>query len=201
MSNKEFATVNISDCLDHRIEGFGEADLKRAVSAFSSIDSHVETFLKRSAEDFARQHKSVSYLVFSSDMAKLLGYFTLAIKPITVRAEMMSKTMERAFKKMGKFDKEMNTYTASAYLIAQLSRNFLPSLKNSITGDLLLDGALYILKGIQRNIGGSIVFLEAQDNEKLLSFYQSNGFRALDRRLASYEDGSACELIQLFKVL
>ena len=51
-----FATVNISDCMDNKIEGFGEADLKRALATFSSIDPHVEAFLKNSAEDFARQH-------------------------------------------------------------------------------------------------------------------------------------------------
>ena len=58
--------------------------------------------------------------------------------------------------------------------------------------------ALHLLKGIQSDVGGLIVFLEAQDNEKLLSFYQSNGFREFDRRMASDE---ALELVQLIKVL
>ena len=201
MANGMFATVNISDCMDNKIEGFGEADLKRALATFSSIDPHVESFLKNSAEDFARQHKSVSYLVFSSGMAELLGYFTLTIKSITVRVEMMSKTMERAFRKTGKLDECMNTYTTSAFLVAQLGKNFSASLKNSISGNDLLDGALYILKGIQLGIGGTIVFLEAQGSEKLLPFYASSGFRALDRRTAFYKDGGSFELVQLFKVL
>ena len=42
------------------------------------------------------------------------------------------------------------------------------------------------------------MFLEAQDNEKVLSFYARNGFREFDRRMASDE---ALELIQLIKVL
>ena len=58
--------------------------------------------------------------------------------------------------------------------------------------------ALYRLKLIQHDVGGTIVFLEAQDNEKLLSFYQGNGFREFDRRMASDE---ALELVQLIKVL
>ena len=102
---------------------------------------------------------------------------------------------------MGKFDEAMNTYTVAAYLIAQLGRNFAPSLKGSISGDELLDVALKRLKSIQRNVGGTIVFLEAQNNEKLLSFYKSNGFREFDRRMASSKDEEGCELIQLFKVL
>ena len=64
-----------------------------------------------------------------------------------------------------------------------------------------LEVALHLLKGIQYDIGGTIVFLEAQDNEKVLSFYQSNGFRALGRRMASYKDDGPYELIRLVKVL
>ena len=109
-----------------------------------------------------------------------------------------SKTTVRAFKKTGSFDVERNTYSAGAFLIGQLGRNFAPLLKNSVSGDVLLHGALHILKGIQRSIGGLIVFLEAQDNEKVLSFYGSNGFREFDRRVASDE---ALELVQLVKVL
>ena len=201
MAKGKFPIVNISDCLNNRIEGIGWLELKRLLSAFYSIDPNVEAFLKNSAEEFARQHKSVTHLVFSNDLAKLVGYFTLAIKPITVRDERMSKTMARAFKKVGKFDEVQNTYTVAAYLIGQLGRNFSPSLKANISGDELLDVALKRLKGIQRNVGGTIVFLEAQNNEKLLSFYQGNGFRALDSRIATYKDGSALELVQLFKVL
>ena len=201
MAKGKFPIVNISDCLNNKIEGIGWLELKRLLSAFYSIDPNVEAFLKNSAEEFARQHKSVTHLVFSSDMAELLGYFTLAIKPITVRDERMSKTMARAFKKVGKFDEVQNTYTVAAYLIGQLGRNFSPSLRNSISGDELLEVALHLLKGIQYDIGGTIAFLEAQGNEKLLSFYGSGGFRALDSRMAASMDGSPLELVQLFKVL
>ena len=62
MANRNFATVNISDCLDRKIEGFGEVNLRRAISNYSSIDPHVEAFLKNSAEDFARQHFTAASL-------------------------------------------------------------------------------------------------------------------------------------------
>ena len=201
MTSGKFITINISDCMDNKIEGFGETDLKRAISLFSSIDPHVQFFLKNDAEDFARQHKSVTYLVFSAGTMELLGFFTLAIKPITVRLEKISKTQERGFRKTGSFDEERNTYTVAAFLIGQLGKNFSASLKNSISGNELLEVALKRLEGIQRGIGGTIVFLEAQGSERLLSFYGSNGFREFDRRAASYKDGGSFELVQLFKVL
>ena len=50
MANREFISVNICDCLEDKIEGFGEADLKLALSTFYSIDPHVETFLKNNSE-------------------------------------------------------------------------------------------------------------------------------------------------------
>ena len=201
MNNGKFITLNIRDCLENKIEGLSVADLKEALSEFSSMDPNVEAFLKNNAEDFTRQHKSVTHLVFSRITMELLGYFAITIKSITASDKMMSKTMARAFKKIGRFDEEQGTYTVVAFLIAQLGRNFTPSLKDSITGDELLEVALHLLKGIQYDIGGTIVFLESQDNDKVLSFYARNGFRALDKRLASYKDGRSYELVQLFKVL
>ena len=201
MTRGNFVIINITDCLEGKIEGFTVADLKEALSEFSSIDPNVASFLKKNAQDFARQHKSVTYLVLSSDMTELLGYLTMTIKPITVRSGVMSKTEERAFKKTGRFDEEQNAYTVAAFLIGQLGRNFSASSKNSISGKELLQIALYRLKLIQRGIGGLIVFLEAQGNEKLLSFYGGNGFREFDRRTAFSKNKKPCELVQLFKIL
>ena len=117
MVKGNFFIVNISDFSGGKVPGMTVSDLRQAIFEFSSIDPNVEAFLKYRAEEFARQHKSVTYLVFSSDMAELLGYFTLAIKPFTVEIEKISRTTERAFKKVGRLDKEQNTYTAAAYLI------------------------------------------------------------------------------------
>ena len=57
MIAEKFTTINILDCLKNKIEGFGEAELKRAISSFSSIDPRVKAFLKDRAEEFALQHK------------------------------------------------------------------------------------------------------------------------------------------------
>ena len=54
MANGELVALNISDYTANKIEGFGEAKLKRALSTFSSIDPRVEAFLKNNAEEFAR---------------------------------------------------------------------------------------------------------------------------------------------------
>ena len=50
MANGELVTLNICDYIENKIEGFGEADLKLAISTFSSIDPYVEAFLKNNSE-------------------------------------------------------------------------------------------------------------------------------------------------------
>ena len=122
MINEKFTTVNISDCLDNKMLGMTEADLRQAICEFSSVNPHVESFLKDDAEEFTRQHKSATHLVFSNSTTELVGYFALTIKPITVDAKKISKTTERAFKKTGRLDEEQGTYTAAAYLIGQLGK-------------------------------------------------------------------------------
>ena len=41
MNNGKFITLNIRDCLENKIEGLSVADLKEALSEFSSIDPNV----------------------------------------------------------------------------------------------------------------------------------------------------------------
>ena len=55
-------------------------------------------------------------------MTELVGYFTLAVKSITVDAKRISKTTVRALKKTGNFDVERNTYTAGVFLIGRLGK-------------------------------------------------------------------------------
>ena len=107
-------------------EDLGEDALQQLLSEFfCDKNPDVEKFLKEQAIDFAKKHQSVTYLVFSNDDASLAGYFTLAIKPITVHTEGldMSKSMQRRLARVSEFDKENGTYTLSAYLIAQLGKN------------------------------------------------------------------------------
>mgnify|MGYP000615218673 CR=1 FL=1 len=55
----------------------------------------MEQFLKERAIEFTKKNQSVTYLVISSDDGELLGYFTIAVKPITVNADNFSGTVRR----------------------------------------------------------------------------------------------------------
>lgn len=90
---ENFTVFNIREYLQDN--GIGEADLNQLLSEFSCpLNPDVEKFLKQSAIEFTKKNQSVTYLVFSND-ATLVGYFSIAIKPITVNANKFSNTMKR----------------------------------------------------------------------------------------------------------
>ena len=180
--NDKFFSVNIREYLAlGNDEEAGEPALVELLSGFSSPkNKDVERFLKKSAIEFTKKNQSVTYLVVSAEDVRLLGYFTLALKPLTVRGETVSNTMKRKLLRISELDEKSDTYTMSAYLIAQLGKNFSESGGTEITGAELLKLAWDKIKEIQYLGGGVVTFLEAENEEKLLSFYHDNRFSQFD---------------------
>lgn len=172
----KFSYINIREYLvQESTKEIGEADLRAAISDFScprNLD--VETFLKKNAIEFTKKNQSVTYLVFANEDGKILGYFTIALKPITVSASMISNTVKRRLQRISKLDEVTETYTAAAFLIAQLGKNFQDGVNERISGEELLDIAWIVVRGLQYAAGGVVSFLEAERKEKLLDFYHKN---------------------------
>ena len=109
--------------------------LAKVLSGFSCPKNpDVERFLKNSAVEFTKKSQSVTYLVFSVESKELLGYFTLALKPLSVRGETVSNTMKRKLLRISELDENSDTYTMSAYLIAQLGKNYTDGVNDKISG-------------------------------------------------------------------
>ena len=176
--------------------------LDRVLSGFSCPKNpDVERFLKKSAVEFAKKNQSVTYLVFSVGSKELLGYFTLALKPLTVRGETVSNTTKRKLLRISELDEKTDTYTMSAYLIAQLGKNYTNSRNKKITGKELVELAWSVIEDAQYMLGGMVTFLEAENEEKLLSFYQANRFTQFDARQTESDTDVPHELIQLLRLL
>lgn len=124
---------NIRDYLSAKDDNvLGEKELYDLLSEFScEKNPDVERFLKEQSIEFTKKNQSVTYLVFANEDAALVGYFTLAIKPISVNAENFSNTMKRKIARVSELDLSNGTYTLSAYLIAQLGKNFRDDLHES----------------------------------------------------------------------
>ena len=158
--------------------------------------------MKEQSIDFTKKNQSVTYLVLSNEDAELLGYFTITIKPITVNADKFSNTLKRKISRVSKLDEDNGTYTLSAYLIAQLGKNYKDGANERMTGEQLLQAALDTIKEIQYMAGGMVVFLEAEDKEKLMKFYEvDNGFRRFDVRETGMNNDKMHSLVQLLKIL
>ena len=201
--NDKFFSVNIREYLAlGNDEEAGEPALVELLSGFSSPkNKDVERFLKKSAIEFTKKNQSVTYLVVSAEDVRLLGYFTLALKPLTVRGETVSNTMKRKLLRISELDEKSDTYTMSAYLIAQLGKNFSESGGTEITGAELLKLAWDKIKEIQYLGGGVVTFLEAENEEKLLSFYRDNRFSQFDTRQTISDTDESHELVQLLRLL
>ena len=202
--SNNYYVINIREFLKQgNDKEIGEDVLFQVLSDFSCpINSDVELFLKEQSIEFTKKNQSVTYLVFSNDDLELVGYFTIAIKPITIKAESFSNTMKRKISRVSELDENNQMYSLSAYLIAQLGKNYTNGANFRITGEELLDLAIQQIKDMQYMAGGMVVFLEAENKDRLMEFYKnSNNFKQFSIRETSAKNDEIHTLNQLLKVL
>ena len=158
-------------------------------------------FAKENAIDFTKKNQSVTYLVFNESCV-FLGYFTIAIKPITIKCDILSNTMYRKISRVAKLDETEGIYSLSAYLIAQLGKNYAVNAVDRVDGSQLMGLALNTVKNIQNEVGGMVVFLEAEPKPKLMEFYkEQNGFVEFETRKINSSESKEQELVQLLRIL
>ena len=202
LETNRYLVINIRRYLNSDNPKLGENRLLQVLSGFSCLrNPDVERFLKKSSVEFTKKNQSVTYLVFDISSMVLVGYFTLALKPLTVRGETVSNTVKKKLLRVSEWDEKSDTYTMSAYLIAQLGKNFTNGADQKITGEELLALAWNKIKEIQYLGGGVVTFLEAENEEKLLSFYRDNRFSQFDTRQTASDTDEAHELVQLLRLL
>ncbi len=181
--SEQYYVVNIRVYLDKNKPTYiSEENLYTLLSDFECPNPDVQHFLQHNAIEFTKKDQSVTYLIFNADDASLAGYFTLAVKPISINAGNISKTMAKKLARVSILDAASSSYTTAAYLIAQLGKNYaLPKAKR-IDGSVLLDFALETIENMKYSVGGIMEFLECEDNTFLLNFYTKNKFKLFDVR-------------------
>ena len=202
LETNKFSVINIRRYLNSDNPKLGESRLLQVLSGFSCPKNpDVERFLKKSSIEFTKKNQSVTYLVFDVSSMELVGYFTIALKSLTVRGETVSNTVKKKLMRVSELDEQSQTYTMSAYLIAQLGKNFKNGAEKKITGEELLELAWDIVEKMQYMGGGMVTFLEAENSERLLSFYQANRFQTFDTRQTATDSEEPHELVQLLRLL
>lgn len=197
----DFLILNIREYL--RQGKSGEDLLQQVFSSFScDKNSDVERFLLEQSINFTKKNQSVTYVVLTPEEGQIIGYFTITIKPITVNGDNFSNTIKKKIARVSEQDEESGNYSLSAYLIAQLGKNFKDGANKKISGDQLLGLAIEKIKELQYMVGGMVIFLEAENDEKLIRFYEDkNGFKRFDTKEIKAGTEDAHTLVQLLKVL
>ena len=170
--------------IDKFAKTVGEAVLSSTLSSFAApLNSEVEDFIRNKALQATKLKSSISYLVIDEDLADVVGYFTLLVKPFTIQAASLSSKNRRLIARFAEENTEAGDYTASVYLIAQIGKNYAIEEPLQISGGDLLNMALDKLRAAQDLVGGKLVLVEREaDRAKLLEFYNANGFKSWNGR-------------------
>lgn len=153
-----------------------------------NLNPDIERFLKKGAIQSARLKTSITYLVIDMDDSALLDYFTLAHKPLTISAEGLSRKFKDNLKRFSALDEKTNTYTVSAFLLAQFGKNYAVENGSRITGSQLMMCVRQKLREAQKIVGGKIEYLDCEPNAELINFYESQGYTLFGERTSEKEN-------------
>ena len=168
----------------------GEDSLTDDLSSFSCPhNQEIEHFIKANAIDFAKRKLSITYLVIDRHDAAIVAYFTLTHKAITIQQNGLSNTSKRRLASHSLYDPVDQSYSLSAFLLAQLGKNYTIENGNRISGQTLMILTYRVLKDIQNRIGGGVVYLDCDDNPFLTDFYESvAGYRYFGERISEIDN-------------
>ena len=165
-----YTVLNILDIIDDSEESM----IKEALSAFSCPQNEeIEEYAREKAIDFAKRKLSISYIVFDNADSQIVGYFTLTHKAIDINGSDLSNTSRRKLEKHSRFEEETDTYSTSAFLLAQFGKNYNVDGGKRISGMELMECAMDVLYDIQHRIGGGVVYLDAEERPELEDFYSN----------------------------
>lgn len=180
--------------LSKLIREFNERDVQAILNTFESRDfsgkeeaHEVEDFLKNKAIYYDKNDMSKTHLLFSDykEEKVLVGYYAITINSLHFSKKQLSKLSSKLRgslnSKATKRDKDTGNLEISCYLIGQIGKNFNEdALKTkSLTGIKILELAYQTILEAKDLTGGSYVYLEYEDTDKLRNIYKRFGFQEL----------------------
>lgn len=176
--------INIIKLYD-LISSIGIDETEKVLKQFEGITletgTHdVETFIHKKSIQFENSSLSTTYLAFDEETNILLGFFSLANKPLTMSEKNFLKLSKNQQKKLNNSGQRVGTkYQINSFLIGQIGKNFSDDVHKSktiITGRELLTLAYDKVVEASMIINAKYVWLECENIDYLNKFYKQFGF-------------------------
>lgn len=194
MSN--YIVMNVLDL----VESVGEDEVQKGLSGFSCpLNKEIEDFIHKSAIGFAKRKLSITYLLVDDIDGEIVGFFTLAHKAIEIKNNNISNTTRRKLSAHARLDADTNSFTVSAFLLAQIGKNDSVDNGRRIRGSELIGYADDIMADIQHRIGGGIIYLDCEDKQPLKNFYiDQNHYKIFGERYSDSDGICYLQMIRFF---
>lgn len=182
----DFTVVSLRELL----KVYSEEQARVILDTFRSIPNQendkvndVESFLHEKAINFEHMAWATTHLVFiKEEVPILVGYFSFANRPLKMIRKNFKKLSKNQQRKLQKYRREEDSYIEiNSYLIGQLGKNYNvdKDIKDKVSGRQLLSIAYQMLVDIVKVVNVKYVWVECEDNGKLLDFYQDFGFNLI----------------------
>ena len=150
--------------------------------------SEVSDFLHNKSIDYEQRSLSSTYLIYN-DRSQLVGYFTISNKGLIISKENYEKLLKKQQKKLSFNGQKLENgdYIVNSFLLGQLGKNFNKNIleEDKIKGVELLTIAYNLLIEIKNLINVKYLWIECEDNKKLLDFYSNFGFKLIENYVSN----------------
>ena len=150
--------------------------------------SEVSDFLHNKFIDYEQRSLSSTYLIYN-DRSQLVGYFTISNKGLIISKENYEKLLKTQQKKLSFNGRKLENgdYIVNSFLLGQLGKNFNKNIseEDKIKGVELLTIAYNHLIEIKNLINVKYLWIECEDNKKLLDFYSNFGFKLIENYVSN----------------
>ncbi|GAB3065132.1 hypothetical protein ACFOU0_12095 [Salinicoccus sesuvii] len=198
MSLKVVALSNLLSSYDESLPGDKkkvEQEVQELLNKFKSISvsgdkkqHDVEGFLQKRAIEFDKSGISKTHLVFAPYKGEqvLVGYYAISNKALVFTKRQLSRysvsVQKRIRRRSSNSGEDVNNHSISAFLIGQLGKNHTDeALKTkAVNGKILLTLAYDTILDAQMLAGGSYIWLEYENKDKLRNLYNDFGFSEVE---------------------
>ena len=191
----DYAVVNVLDYM----ELIGEESVVDVLSSFSCPkNKEIENFVRNNAVEFAKRKMSITYLLLD-EYSRVLAIFAITHKAVQIWGKNLSSTLQKKIQRYAQKNEKTDEYALSAFLIGQFGKNYQHKDAPVPDGGKMMEAVLTILKHVQREIGGGVVYLECEEKPELLNFYQNekNRFRKFGERLSEKENVNYIQMLRI----